>query len=429
MATPLPDSIGKIRTEGEAPVTYIRNSLTFELLSQASITGTEVLTIRVRMGRKKWVKLTNIYCPPMRSHTRSRSIALTALPTSPDSLIMGDFNAHNRLWDDLQPEDSRGNAILDWCLAHDLAILNDGSQTRDNTRASSDKPTPASGGKSSPDLTICGPSWNQRCSWTTTNPIGSSDHLPILTTVNQKVQHLPIFKGIPRWKTVGVDWEAYMTYLEDTMPKAPQQDVHLLSSFLEQGIIEAATKFVGTTIPGKSKKPWINPAVREAIRSRNKLRKNLPQDRKAWLEACKATRTLIQEAKTSEWRKTLDEVSVSHDDTKLWRTLKGLKGIPDQSPNEAMTHNGRVVTSNHAKANIFMSHYSRIGRLSFSQEERRLNREAKAAIKRCHPKTPSDLSPQHNPPPPFTLTELKLAIANLKPREAPGPDNISPSLL
>ena len=91
-----------------------------------------------------------------------------------------------------------------------------------------------------------------------------------------------------------------------------------------------------------------------------------------------------------------------------------------------MTHNGRVVTSNRAKANIFMSHYSRIGRLSFSNEEKQQNREAKAAIKHCHL---SDPSPQHNPHPPFTLTELKLAITNLKPRGAPGPDNISPSLL
>ena len=42
------------------------------------------------------------------------------------------------MWDSLQPQDQRGNEILDWIFDNDLHVLNDGSDTRTSRITSND---------------------------------------------------------------------------------------------------------------------------------------------------------------------------------------------------------------------------------------------------------------------------------------------------
>ena len=218
-----------------------------------------------------------------------------------------------------------------------------------------------------------------------------------------------------------MDWATFATEVDDDVEKIPgYTNVHRLAKSFEDTIIKAALKTVGTTTPGKGRKPWITPKVKEAIRHRNKLRKNISKNREEWLTACKAAREAILEAQENEWKKVLEDASESHDDTKLWKTIKTLNGTPDQSsPNEVMMHQGRIITSNKQKANIFMRHYTGIGRLKTTKKDRAENRQAKAILR-------SIKSGNQNP---FTMTELQIALKNTKARSAPGPDGISPNLL
>ena len=177
------------------------------------------------MTKKKWVVVSNVYCPPSRSHTSPTELRLDNLPVSDNTLVLGDFNAHSSTWDELQPEDSRGDVLLGWACEHDLVVMNDGSHTRSN-RSSPIQPTPtqpttqqsttlppqsplpptqtpstrtASEGKSAPDVSICGRTWQNKYEWKTTEAIGSSDHLPIAITICDSVQHHEcIFRGAPR---------------------------------------------------------------------------------------------------------------------------------------------------------------------------------------------------------------------------------------
>ena len=97
----------KNQNGGGGLVTYVKSSLVFELLQQASISGTEIMTLRVKLGKKRWAKITNLYCPPSRIHTAQSTLALPVLPNSPDCLILGDLNAHHKMWDEFQPVDTR----------------------------------------------------------------------------------------------------------------------------------------------------------------------------------------------------------------------------------------------------------------------------------------------------------------------------------
>ena len=62
--------------------------------------------------------------------TQQTSFNTSLIKPGPSSLILGDFNGHPQMRDSSQPQNQRGDAILDWIIDNDLHILNDGSATR-----------------------------------------------------------------------------------------------------------------------------------------------------------------------------------------------------------------------------------------------------------------------------------------------------------
>ena len=64
--------------------------------------------------------------------------------------------------DSLQPQEQRGDEILDWILDNDLHILNDGSATRTCR---------ITGNDSSVDISFCGSNWSAKTSWRLAEPI------------------------------------------------------------------------------------------------------------------------------------------------------------------------------------------------------------------------------------------------------------------
>ena len=194
--------------------------------------------------------------------------------------------------------------------------MNDGAHTRDNTRARRDIPGPqgsSSGGKSAPDVSICGSTWSSKFSWKTIESIGSSDHLPILITINERTEQQPIYNGQVRWRTTNVDWNAYTEEIEASIEPlmSAGATIDKWSHDLNTCITNAASKHLGTVRPGKGRKTWETPQVREAIRRRNKLRKNVASSRDEWITSCKAAREAVNEAKINAWRKVLDDASNS----------------------------------------------------------------------------------------------------------------------
>ena len=467
--TPKMEGYTSIRTDrprhdgGGGLLTYIRDNLVFERVGQSSLNGTEISSVRVRMGKRKWATITNLYCPPTRSHSGMvSSLSMDKVPTSSDSIVCGDFNAHNRIWDSHQPQDTRGDEVVDWTLDNDFKILNDGSYTRINMRMgpdysnnghtpisslttqSNNKSTPpppplkqtsthtphSTGGESAPDITMAGSLWGEKCTWQTVAPIGSSDHIPIEVAVNAPVSLGSVFKGQLAWRTSGVDWEAYSATLDAALEEIhlpPDATVHDRFRAFQSAIVDTAKKTVGTVKPGRRTRSWETPAVREAIRTRNRLRQKVRTNRSEWLDACRTAQEAIAEAKTEAWRKVLEESTNSPDDSKLWRVIKSLNGTPDNnSPNEAMVHEGHLITSDRRKADIFAKHYAKVSSLKMSKADRTENRQLKALL-RSHSGS-TDLNKARSYPD-VTMAELKAAIAKMKARGAPGPDNISPALL
>ena len=410
----------KVTKKGGGLLSLIKESLVFEKVHEGWKGGTEAHTFKVRLTRSKWVTITNVYCPPVNSKGQiiEKEVAGEMIPTATSSLIAGDFNAHSILWDEFQPPDDRGDALVDWMVQNDLTLLNSGAPTRTNVGDSN-------ANISVPDITFCGTLWKGKTNWHVSEPIGSSDHLPIVITVNSRTQHQPVIRAKARWKCIGVDWKAFSEAVELAMSNLePTSGVSRRAEKFAQILHDAATKHVGKVKPRKkAKNLWMTPTVRGMIRQRNRLRRDLNNNREEWLQACKETNDAIREAKTECWREVVEEAIGSEDAGKTWNFIKTLNGTPDSnSPNEVLVVNGKKITSNKKKADAFVEQYADVSRLTFTKEERILNRKAKSMLRNMQ-------SVEDESTKPFVMEELEKAIHKMRTKGAAGEDEIPPSFL
>ena len=126
----------------------------------------------------------------------------------------------------------------------------------------------------------------------------------------------------------------------------------------------------------------MTPHVQAKIHKRNCLRQTIHQNRHEWIDTCREGTEAINEAKTESWKNLLQDAMSNSDGPNMWKVIQGLNGTPDaNSPNEAMSHNGRTITDIKSKANIFINHYARVSKLKISLSDRDINWQFKKSIK------------------------------------------------
>ena len=88
----------------------------------------EELTISAKLGNTELI-ISNIYIPPTSSCTAGYQPSIDHLMTTPDTLILGDFNAHHSSWH-ATSTDTRGKNLADSICNSDFGILNWDTPTR-----------------------------------------------------------------------------------------------------------------------------------------------------------------------------------------------------------------------------------------------------------------------------------------------------------
>ena len=93
-------------TAGGGLISYIKHSLTFREDSRRTTADTvtpEVSSFYVKATRHRWLNIVNCYIPPTRTVANAASptpiTSLDFLPSTEDTLVGGDLNAHSNLWD------------------------------------------------------------------------------------------------------------------------------------------------------------------------------------------------------------------------------------------------------------------------------------------------------------------------------------------
>ena len=116
---------------------------------------------------------------PASSYSNGYQSSIEYLLTTPDTPILGDFNAHHPPWNS-RSTDTRGRKMTDSINGSDYGILNWDSPTR----------VPPNAEPSSPDVSLASASVITSCSWQTLLTL-SSDHLPILIRLQMKTPSNP----------------------------------------------------------------------------------------------------------------------------------------------------------------------------------------------------------------------------------------------
>jgi hypothetical protein len=202
-------------------MTFVREDIPFEecsaLRAGSSDDYLEALAVRVRIGRRhgeETLTVVNLYDPPGRLVDPGSGVAgfdPSILQVSHRHIWCGDVNCHSFLWDPIQPEDRQGERLEDWMAPEGLGCLNDGTATRRN---------PATGGSSTPDLTVVHCSWLGRAEWSCLDEM-ASDHLPILVEMELQVECLSARSDRLRWDWASADWAAYREAVDRLIGQSP----------------------------------------------------------------------------------------------------------------------------------------------------------------------------------------------------------------
>lgn len=223
------------RDDGKGGIALlIKNSIAFNIINLSNIN----LPIKFQ---NLIIELNNcfislIYNPPDVSVPKNYFTHLTASVGCKNLLIMGDFNAQNKIWGS-GINNRNGFLVADILEDHGLYFLNNGEATRI---------TPPNQNKSVPDLIFGTSRFLRTFSFNIMhNYIGMSDHFPVLCTSLSNNE--PEFITRTKFNTKKANWVKYYDNLITT-----HSDIELRSyELIEKNIIDAANKAIPLFKKGK----------------------------------------------------------------------------------------------------------------------------------------------------------------------------------
>ena len=212
-------------------------------------------------------------------------------------------------------DDHRGQLIAD--------IIQNSTHISLNTDTPTRKPTNNNQQQTSPDITTTADHTYRNTTWTTLNEL-TSDHLPIIITLNTKTNYKLHQNKATYTNYNKADWQSFTQEIEEALQDTPITDnVHTANKILTNIILSADKHHIPKgKIHNKSK--LLPDHIRVLIEQRNALRTQDPTHPD--LEQMNANiDNHIQTHKTDLWKEHLDkDWSHKHDTHVLWKTVAGL---------------------------------------------------------------------------------------------------------
>ena len=253
-----------------------------------------------------------------------------------------------------------------------------------------------------------------------------SDHLPILITVDCQVTMLnaPSCTEL-KWNWKSANFQLFAESVDEAVTAAPaaihESSLDSISKFLNMAMIDVANKAIckvkcsfGIYII----KEWMSRDIREAVKRRNALRRDITSKRAEWIEACMTVRDMVRESKENRWKEFLEDFDSSSNPHKIWSTIKSLSRNSTASiRNETLVHEGREYITNKAKEDAFLQRYAATSRLSIPKACR-INNSVRRSLIGPIVEDPRSIR--------CNAAEMSNAITSMKVKGAPGKDKIHP---
>src|SRR5688572_12401941 len=402
------------------------NVLDVEEINNAEIQGIEILTINGHL------KIYNMYLSPSHEFCKED---LQKMFVSKRAIIVGDFNAHNKLWGSSQIN-KRGKIVEEILTEKNMVVLNTGQATYITSNQSKNK--------SVIDLCICSQDIALNINHSVTNYNMGSDHFASKITVNEEIT-IENNLSMKLWKLNKANWKNYKTASSITLTNEILVKTNVDDKYND--ILDCITDLANKSIPCKNpnvknnkkhKKfkplPYWNDKCNDAIYKRNQFRNKMKKTKELndYMEYKKqeaiVKQTLKIEAK-SNWH---DYCSKMTDQTKLgtvWNMARKMNGVAAYASIPTLNNGGSLAESNQDKANMLAYTYANTSN-SQNYNENFLNHikdnNLEQNPKRIEDNYNIEIEIMNEM---FTLNELKQAIRSAKNDKSPGDDRIPYELL
>ena len=158
--------------------------------------------VKIKVNSQINVNILSVYYPIGPDETNSEW--LRSIDMNESWFILGDFNVHSYLWDK-GCQNNSNNRFVENVLDSGCVILNDGRITR--------IPDTATHQPSAIDLSLVSPNLAVNCNWEVGNDSLGSDHLPIIITLNEKIDVQVENDKVPKYCYDRADWNQFQLHL------------------------------------------------------------------------------------------------------------------------------------------------------------------------------------------------------------------------
>ena len=341
------------------------------------------------------IKIINMYIPPTSSCDQGYMPSLQHYLPPSDTLVLGDFNAHDVLWYS-SIQDARGSNLAEEISESNYGVLNENTCTR---KAVNHQNT-------SPDFSLASYSLLPHSKWETVTSLGS-DHLPIIITLSSTLK--PVLSENRHFINFNkADWHSFQADIDQALENINiPTDVHKAEKIF-RAIVNKSSR---QNIPGgriKEVIPEIPTSTKNKILRRDQIRENSPDS----VEIAELNREILTEINTHKHEKWINKIQDTKTcSSKLHKLVKNLNGKNTTNENQSIKFKGKYISSAYSIANAFNKQYCSIIRHTTSSTHRKIWKDNKKF----------DLNDDIK----ITEDQTNEAIKKAKASKAIGPDKMS----
>ena len=351
---------------------YVHNKVMYDKITfQTSVF--QISGIKIYIDKNNHFTLYNIYNQP--SCNYDLAYIENVLPSVRGNfMLVGDFNAHNPLWDmNIEDADDNGRKIEYFIEDKNLCLLNDPETSTYYSKTH--------GTFSSIDLSICSLSMVDRFEWFALDDLYTSDHFPIIISC---LDSNP-YEHIQYYNSTKADWDSYHQFTRQIPPFNGLQDHDDTENFIVNFITKAADKSMPKTAshPLKHCVPWWSETLNNLVKEKTTLGRRLATLNKRFKKllnkqvkcsndvstmvtisleinlikphynkiSAKFRKEVIQ-GKIISWQKYISSITEKTPIHKIWEKFRKINGAYTKSPRHPLLHNGIKVYDNKQIANI-----------------------------------------------------------------------------
>lgn len=413
-------------TAGGGVATLIKTGITYAVLVPPG--DMECVSVQFYAGAKR-LTIHNVYNPPNVSPIESDYKFLFSFP---NSITLGDFNAHSCLFG-ATSVCTRGLLLESLMDQYSFACLNTGAGTY----------LKHDGTMSHLDITMVSASISLNSNWMVVDDPLGSDHLPIITTINEAPRVEAV--AAERWCYSKANWAAFKSdcrsiLIDDTV----NDDAEASYMLFVENLTLLANRHIPKAKPSCKARsvPYWNDDCVQAKKARNmaKNRMQATSDLDARIDYRRQkglTQYVIKNAQKTSWRSYCSSVNDSTKLGTLWKTAKKMSGNTSTPSMASLVENGVKYETNAHKADLLLATFTKASSSSnytdtFIQHKNSFETEYRDQLHgnglAVPPSTPHLLGCEEINRR-FELHEVMSAVRQCKRHSAAGPDDISYEIL